>query len=135
MKYCGMLGNNHLLGAGSLIGLYPNWFYDQCVLDPSSNAFEFVVDRFSVWIGMTGLDSFFKTLCVAFACLHGVTSPQSVENVCCKVFKVFGALKESRTTYHNVVIMGQQLFLRSEGDTTTILHWREKVQSVRGSLI
>ena len=48
IKGFGKLGVNHLIAAGSILGLYPSWFYGQCILDPSCKAFAYVVNNFRV---------------------------------------------------------------------------------------
>jgi hypothetical protein len=83
----GGLGSNHLLGAMSIVGLFPYWMYDECTLDPTSKGFKHVVEEYSVPSGQAGADALFKTLCVAFRRRYGISSSRFVENVVCKAYQ------------------------------------------------
>jgi hypothetical protein len=100
----GVLGTNHMLGVGSILGLFPRWMYAQCLLDPACRTYTHLCKKYNCTRGMEGATSFFKTLLHKFLKVHHIDSGRKVENIACKVYQSFGAKKCKKTCYRDVIL-------------------------------
>jgi hypothetical protein len=122
VKNFGALGSNHLMAALAILGLVPEWTYHQCTLDPASEGYEYLAERFCLPKGVTGADPFFKSICKEFQVRYGYVSERLVENLICKIVQAEQKKKNNRkknnetnkkepTHFKDVVVVGQLLYV------------------------